>query len=439
MVEYFDGFNNSDDVSNNSIFQARIREEDLAAEEKINEIVRAAEKLVRDATLQEQSCGQINQQIQSELNGLLDRVESCVEESDTESNEGALQKIYECLKNFFSTLGISVNEPGLENYLLKLKKERDKNWLLSIIKELCDKLRKLLSKVFKENLSWDEALEKEIKELQEKLDSGDLSEEEMVGISERLEALRAMKLKFQMAFVSLVLTSFFTFLEINLRAAQAQETSTEENKKIESKEPEVKQAKENAEGDIKVSKENKKELQPITPSGDPARDARTQKFKENEGKKPIIPFKPDLDLLNLLEGLKLGLGKFIAEPKSPAEEKPRQTAAAAPTPPPPAPVKAPEAKPVQDLYQRTGVAGKEERIDDNKNLSQKEVLTTKSANKQESNFCRKFSMKITRRGEKPEEKQNLTKAEPNSEKVRSELNAIKGVESAVDVSCGRVM
>lgn len=431
MVEYFDGFNNSDDVSNNSIFQARIREEDLAAEEKINEIIKAADKLVRDAILQKQSYGQINQQIQSELNGLLDRVESCVEESDAESDEGALQKIYECLKNFFSTLGISVNEPGLENYLLKLKKEKDKNWLFSIIKEFCDKLRKLLSKVFKEDLSWDEALEQKIKELEEKLKAGGMSEEETREVLGELGRLQELKFKFQMAFVSLVLTSFFTFLEIDLRAAQAQETSTEENKKIGSKEPEVKQAKENAEGGVKLSEENKKELQPITPFDNPTRDTRIPKFKENEGKKPIIPFKPDLDPLRSLLG-NLKPEKFI-EPRQEMQEKPKQAAPAATPPPaapqPPAPVKQqPEVKFVQYSAAVLGCAYYQENT--------KAQITKSSDEEKVNNLCDDLLTQFTytKEGKPDMSKQDVAKPDLTSGKVRSELGEINNVEN---VNCGR--
>ncbi|WP_341808145.1 hypothetical protein [Wolbachia endosymbiont (group E) of Neria commutata] len=431
MTEQF--YNNGGGDS--SIFQAKIREEDLAAEEKINEIIKAADKLVRDAVLQKQSHGQINQQVQSELDGLLDRVESCIEESDTENDEGILQKIYECLKNFFSTLGISVNEPGLENYLLKIKKERDKNWLFSIIKELCDKLRKLLSKVFKEDLSWDEALEKKIKELEEKLKAGGMSEEETREVLGELGMLQELKLKFQMALVSLVLTSFFTFLEIDLRAAQAQETSTQENKKIESKEPEVKQAKENAEGGIKVSEENKKELQPITLFNNPTRDTRAQKFKENKEKKPTIPFKPDLDLFNLLKNLKPELEKFI-EPKQ-AEEKLKQAAVTAPTPPPaalqpPAPAKAPEVRPVQLTPANARHSRKEK--------TQIAKLTSANEGKVD-NLCNDFLTQFTCAEEKIPNmnEQNVSKAESMNEKVRSELGEVNRVEQAMDINCGRVM
>ncbi|APR98384.1 hypothetical protein [Wolbachia endosymbiont of Folsomia candida] len=441
MTEYFDGFDNDGDASNSSIFQARIREEDLTSAQKIDEIVRAADKLVRNAMLQKQSyeqinqqCEQINQQINTRFEGLLHRIESYVEANDSSDAEGVLQIIYEMIKNFFDALGISVKGQNLMKFLKK--KAKDKSWLASIIKELCDKLRKLLGQIFKEDLGWDEALEKEIKKLEDKLDAGGLSEEAMLEISERLEALRTMKLKFQMAFMSFMLTSFFAFLESDLVAAIAQETSTEENKNTESKESEVKQAKENAEGGVKVTEGNKKDVQPKELERPLTNPREIKDAKE----KPTIPsLKPDLDLFDILKSLKLDLGKFIEPNQKEVKEKPKQ-ADPAPTPQPAAaaPEKVPEVKPVHDLSQRTGVVNIEERMDDNRSLSQKEVFTTKSPDKQESNFCGKFSMKVTRRGEKPEEKQNFTKAEPSNEQVRSELK-IDNVSKAVGINCERGM
>lgn len=427
MVEYFD--NNNDDTSNSSIFHAKIRKEDLASGEKIDEIRRAGDELIRNAILQKQSYGQINKQIDSKFDGLLDRIESSVEESNADDSEGVLQKISELIKNFFDVLGVCGEEPNLK---ILLKKEKDKNWLASIIKALCNKLRKLLSKVFKKDLNWGEALEKETKELQKQLDSGDLSQDEMVKVLERLELLQTMKLKFQMAFASFLLTNFFTFLGGELAAAMAQEISTEENKKTESQEPEVKQAKEGAEGEVQVTEANKKDVESLSTL---LRAARDRDLKVNAEKKPIIPLKPDLDSLKLSKNMK---SEKLIEPKQQAQEKPKPSAPAPAAPVQQAPVKAPWVRQEHSNTKSLHRSNKTTRDEDVHKLDKTGVSTIKSINEQKiDNLYAQLTKKISIARERPcMNKQNVSQAESASNEVRSELNEVKKVEhlnEAVDV------
>jgi uncharacterized coiled-coil DUF342 family protein len=72
-----------------------------------------------------------------------------------------------------------------------LKEKKEKNLITAIMKFLRDKLKELIKKIFTSNLdlSWDKRLDKEIKELQEKLVSDELSEEEFARVFECLQTL----------------------------------------------------------------------------------------------------------------------------------------------------------------------------------------------------------------------------------------------------------
>ncbi|WP_265027123.1 hypothetical protein [Wolbachia endosymbiont (group A) of Bombylius major] len=111
-----------------------------------------------------------------------------------------------------------------------LKEKKEKNWLLSIIKFLRDKLKELIKKIFARDLSFNQRLDKEIKELQEKLGSGELSEEEFARALERLTALQDLKLRLQMAVVGWIVTMFAEMFGVELAAAVEASTEKEDKK-----------------------------------------------------------------------------------------------------------------------------------------------------------------------------------------------------------------
>ncbi|URG40733.1 MULTISPECIES: hypothetical protein [Wolbachia] len=225
--------NNEEDGS--SIFINRIREQDLSAEQKLNELKGFMEELARKAELKRI---ELERQAASCIDETLSQVELQIQDSEdyfTDNSQGVFANFFESLFNLFE-----VNVDPKVYKMLKEKKE--KNLLLSIIKFLRDKLKKLVKKIFKKDLdlSWDKRLDKEIKELQEKLLSGGLSPEEEIAILERLQALQNLKLKLQTFLVGSVIAMFAEIFAVDLAAVVEQDaTEKKEDKKaekIESKE-----------------------------------------------------------------------------------------------------------------------------------------------------------------------------------------------------------
>ncbi|KLT22297.1 hypothetical protein wVul_1231 [Wolbachia endosymbiont of Armadillidium vulgare str. wVulC] len=233
MMENFSSNNGNDD---SSIFISRIREQDLSAEQKINELKGFIEELARKAELKRI---ELERQAASYVDETLSQVELQIKNDEdyfAGDSKGAFANFFESLFNLFE-----VNVDPRVYKMLKEKKE--KNLLLSIIKFLRDKLKELIKKIFKNNLdlSWDKRLDKEIKELQEKLLSGGLSPEEEIAILERLQALQNLKLKLQIFLVGSVIAMFTEIFAVDLAAVVEQDAiEKKEDKKAEkTKEKEV--------------------------------------------------------------------------------------------------------------------------------------------------------------------------------------------------------
>uniref|UniRef100_A0A3B0IXC7 Uncharacterized protein n=1 Tax=Wolbachia endosymbiont of Aleurodicus floccissimus TaxID=2152762 RepID=A0A3B0IXC7_9RICK len=216
--------NNEEDGS--SIFISRIREQDLSAEQKLNELKGFIEKLAREAELKRV---ELERQATNCIDETLSQVELKIKD-DEDYFAGDSQGVF---ANFFESL-FNLFEVNVDPRVYKmLKEKKEKNLLLSIIKFLHNKLKELVKKIFKKDLdlSWDKRLDKEIKELREKLLSGELSPEEEIAILECLQALQNLKLKLQTFLVGSVIAMFAEIFAVDLAAIVEQGVTEEKGDK----------------------------------------------------------------------------------------------------------------------------------------------------------------------------------------------------------------
>ncbi len=179
--------NNNENGS--SIFQGKIREQDFSAEQKLNELKAAIEKLDRQDLLRRLEC---ERQASSCVDEISSQAELHIGEGDDEDyfngeRERVLGDFWNFFESLFNLFEVDVDDPKIYQML---KEKKEKNLIAAIIKFLRDKLKELIKKIFARDLSFDQRLDKEIKELQEKLNSGELSEEEFARALERLKALQ---------------------------------------------------------------------------------------------------------------------------------------------------------------------------------------------------------------------------------------------------------
>ncbi|WP_406833336.1 hypothetical protein [Wolbachia endosymbiont (group A) of Scambus nigricans] len=298
MVESFSGNNKgsnfiekakimenfSDNNGNgSSIFQGKIREQDFSAEQKLNELKAAIEELTRQDLLRRLEC---ERQASSCVDEISSQADLHIGEGDDEdyftSEKGrVIGDFWNFFESLFNLFEVDVDDPKIYQML---KEKKEKNLIAAIMKFLCDKLKELIKKIFARDLSFNQRLDKEVKELQEKLGSGELSEEEFARALERLTALQDLKLRLQMAVVGWIVTMFAEMFGVELAAAV--EASTEkEDKKAEktSLKEENKEVCENVE--MKVDEREKPKVPVFL-------------FDVSPGfVRPVVLSKPELDLL----------------------------------------------------------------------------------------------------------------------------------------------
>ncbi|WP_353287122.1 hypothetical protein [Wolbachia endosymbiont (group B) of Gerris lacustris] len=215
---------NNNEEGGSSIFINRIREQDLSAEQKLNELKGFMEELARKAELKRI---ELERQAASCIDETLSQVELQIKDDENYfagDSQGVFADFFESLFNLF--------EVKVDPRVYKmLKEKKEKNLLLSIIEFLRNKLKELVKKIFKKDLSWDKRLDKEIKELQEKLLSGGLSPEEEIAILERLQALQNLKLKLQTFLVGSVIAMFAEIFAVDLAAVVEQDVTEEKRDK----------------------------------------------------------------------------------------------------------------------------------------------------------------------------------------------------------------
>ncbi|XCA33527.1 MAG: hypothetical protein ABS808_01540 [Wolbachia endosymbiont of Polyergus mexicanus] len=219
-----------------SIFQGKIREQDFSAEQKLNELKAAIEELDRQDLLRRLEC---ERQASSCVDEISSQAELHIKDDDEDYFNGERERVLGGFWNFFESLfnlfEVNVDDPKIYQML---KEKKEKNLIAAIMKFLRDKLKELIKKIFTSNLdlSWDKRLDKEIKELQEKLGSGELSEEEFARMFERLSLLQDLKFKLQMAVTGWIITMFAEMFGVELAAiveASKEETTKAEDKKAE--------------------------------------------------------------------------------------------------------------------------------------------------------------------------------------------------------------
>ncbi|WP_407075201.1 hypothetical protein [Wolbachia endosymbiont of Rhagoletis cerasi] len=220
--------NFSDNNGNgSSIFQGKIREQDFSAEQKLNELKAAIEELTRQDLLRRLEC---ERQASSCIDEISSQAELHIGEGDDEGYfncEKPLGDFWSFFEPLFNLFEVDVDDPKIYQML---KEKKEKNLIAAIMKFLRDKLKELIKKIFARDLSFNQRLDKEIKELQEKLGSGELSEEEFTRALERLTALQDLKLRLQMAVVGWIVTMFAEMFGVELAAAVEASTEKEDKK-----------------------------------------------------------------------------------------------------------------------------------------------------------------------------------------------------------------
>ncbi|MDG7057206.1 MAG: hypothetical protein LKM43_03600 [Wolbachia endosymbiont of Penenirmus auritus] len=282
-------------LSDSSIYKARIREADLTSQEKLQEIQGAADELARQAIINKLRQAEVEheklklkleQEAYDGINNILSHVELSAaenEDSFTSGIDGLLAKLFKFFNFMDSELEVET-DPKVYSMIRKREEAEKEAWIVEIIKFLRDKFNKLIKAIFSRDLSFQQKIDKEIKELYEKLFGGSLSQEEEAAILERLEALRDLKLKLQIFVVGSIIAMFAELFSVELTASV--ETTKEEGKEKAPAKEATKEVRENLE--IKVDAKEKPQLKYDVI---PARDA------ESWLKKPITLTKQEHDLL----------------------------------------------------------------------------------------------------------------------------------------------
>ncbi len=265
MINNFSNNNSSD----SSIYLGKIIAENLSTKEKLNQFRTAAEEIEKRVAakrieLQNQALSHVDSLLSKKLNLEKDPSSDEVSGSKVHSNEEdnyLITGIDTLLEKLFRFFNFTDSELGVDTdpQIYRMVKEKEeKNHVATIIKLIHDKLKGLIRKVFSKDLSFNERLDKEMKELQKKLGSGELSPEEFVKVLDRLELLQNLKLKIQIFLVGWLTSSVAELLSAGIISSI--EITEEKDKKTEEtspKEEATKKAYENAE--IKV--DGRKRLQ----------------------------------------------------------------------------------------------------------------------------------------------------------------------------------
>ncbi|MGL9718571.1 MAG: hypothetical protein ACR5K9_07980 [Wolbachia sp.] len=290
IMKNFPGENGN--LSDSSIFKARLKEADLALQEKLQEIQGAVDEFARQTITNklrqvEVEHEKLKLKLEQEASDGFNNILSYIELNAAENEDNFTSGIYGLLARIFKFFNFMNSELGVETdpqvyRMIKERKEKEA-WVATFIKFLRDKFNKLIKAIFSRDLSFQQKIDKEIKELYERLFGGGLSQEEEVAILERLEALRNLKLKLQIFVVGSVIAMFAELFSVELTASV--ETTKEEGKEKASAKEATKEVREDVE--IKVDAKEK-----------PTVTVPVSLFDfSSEFAKPITLSKPEFDLL----------------------------------------------------------------------------------------------------------------------------------------------
>ncbi|MDR2978095.1 MAG: hypothetical protein LBU56_01460 [Rickettsiales bacterium] len=263
-----DNFSNDE----NALFKAQIREQDLAANQKLQEIQGAADEFARQAIINglkqaELEREKLRLELEQEASGRVDDILSYVElraegdEGYFADNEMVLESIWQLFKPLFDYFKVDMDS---EAYRVVKEKEKE-GWLAAIIRflrDIRDALKELIKKIFSADLSWDKRLENEMKELQAKLNGGKLSEEEFARVYERLEFLQCVKLRLQICLAGCAVIILARLFSAELTAS-VETTKEEAKEKTSTKE---KEATKEVHEIIEIRMDTKGRLQLVVPS-----------------------------------------------------------------------------------------------------------------------------------------------------------------------------
>jgi hypothetical protein len=282
-------FTNHDNSSDSSIYLGKLKIEDFAHQEEINEFRAASEKIFREEFLKRQ---ELEEEANIHIDNLLSQVELRVEEGeDYFTDSGKLwESFYKLFGPFFDCLNIDID---FQNYqVIKKKEEGLIAFIMKYLKLLKDFAKKVINAILFPDgkLSFEQWVSKQIEKLQQKLSGGILSKKEIKMVLKELAELR--DLKFKMKLIGLFLMELARFCEsFEVILAKATERrATEEDKKVEKTSSKEKEAAKEVHEIIEIKVNAEGRYQIIVPnylldfsSGSP---------------RPITLTKPELNLLS---------------------------------------------------------------------------------------------------------------------------------------------
>ncbi|WCR59213.1 MAG: hypothetical protein PG978_000627 [Wolbachia endosymbiont of Ctenocephalides felis wCfeF] len=173
-------------LSDSSIYKARIREQDIAANQKLQEIQGAVDEFARQAIIDKLKQAELGREklklkLAREASDRADNLLSYIELSAAENEKNFTSGIDGLLAKLFKFFNFMDSELGVETdpqVYRMIKKREEESWIAAVIKFLRDKFNKLIKAIFSRDLSFGEQVDKEIGKLFERLFSGGLSKEE---------------------------------------------------------------------------------------------------------------------------------------------------------------------------------------------------------------------------------------------------------------------
>ncbi|WP_168455894.1 V-type ATP synthase subunit I domain-containing protein [Wolbachia endosymbiont of Ctenocephalides felis wCfeJ] len=253
MTDEFTNDNNN--LNDSSINKAKLAAEEFEKQEKIRKLKEAAEEIKNHANKKRE---EIENEAYRCVESLLSDVdlnfrrshssrafdsEFYPEEEEEEDQGYFTDSVVDFLMKLFKFFNFMDSEIGFDAdsqaYVMAME-EKKQNLIAAIMKLIRDKAIELIRKILAKDLSFKERVEKEIKELWEKIKSGDLSEEEEAAILERLQTLENLKLRLQMFAVGWVIVMLSELLSVELKASVEIEVDEDKKEeKIPSKEKET--------------------------------------------------------------------------------------------------------------------------------------------------------------------------------------------------------